>query len=111
MRIEVDSGLEKLLAQVKEKELGIYGRGHVETVRFLANYYLQHKPLEVLRGEIAANIGEFLTDLESNLEQSLEKTFPKVLARSISNILTLAKDGNQPEERSAAAAREPRRGR
>jgi sulfur relay (sulfurtransferase) DsrC/TusE family protein len=111
MRIEIDKGLEKLLDQVKEKELGIYGRGHVETVRFLANYYLQHKPLEVLRQEIGAEVTNALDDLEGNLERSLQKVFPKALAQTISNILTLAKDENPPEDRSAASSRQPRRRR
>jgi sulfur relay (sulfurtransferase) DsrC/TusE family protein len=111
MRIEIDSGLEKLLGDVKKKEPSIYGRGHVETVRFLANYYLQHKPLEVLREEIRTNVTNALDDLEGNIERSLQKVFPKALAQTISNILTLSKDGNQPEERSAAAARQPGKGR
>jgi sulfur relay (sulfurtransferase) DsrC/TusE family protein len=111
MRIEIDKGLAKLLDDVKKKELSIYGRGHVETVRFLANYYLQHKPLEVLREEIRNNVTNALSDLEGNLEQALEKVFPRAMAKAVTNILTLSKDGNQPEDRSAVAARQPGKGR
>jgi len=111
MRIEIDKGLAKLLDHVKEKELSIYGRGHVETVRFLANYYEHHKPLEKLQEDLELNLTHFLENLNTNIERSLEKVFPKALAQAISNILTLSKDGNQPEERSAAAARPPGKGR
>jgi len=111
MRIEVDSGLEKLLGDVKKKEPSIYGRGHVETVRFLANYYMNHRTLNELANDFEAATDNFWQSLDERMETSLERVFPKALAQTISNILTLSKDGNQPEERSAAAARQPGKGR
>lgn len=111
MRIEIDKGLAQLLDRIKEKERSIYGRGHVETVRFLVNYYEHHKPLQQLQEDLELNLTHFLENLNANVERSLETVFPKALAQTISNILTLSKDAKQPEEETAAAPVQPRRGR
>ena len=111
MRIEIDKGLAKLLDGVKAKEPSIYGRGHVETVRFLATYYEHHKPLQQLQEDLELNLTHFLENLNANVERSLEIVFPKALSQTINNILTLSKDAKQPEDRSAAAQVQPRRGR
>lgn len=90
MRIELDKQLAKLLDGIKAKEPSVYGRGHVETVRFLANYYLQHKPFEKLLEDFKVNTTEFMGTFDDKLEASLEKIFPKALAQAITNILTLS---------------------
>jgi len=87
MRIEVDKELSKLLDEIKSKELTISGRGHVETVRFLANYYAQHKPLQELRNQVYMETLKFLNDLDSSLEQSLERVLGKAMANIASRIL------------------------
>jgi hypothetical protein len=99
LRIEIDKQLAKLLDAVKAKEPSVYGRGHVETVRFLVNYYLQHKPFEKLLEDFKANTTEFMGTFDSKLEISLERIFPKALAQAITNILTLTgakEDVKQP---------------
>lgn len=90
MRIEIDKNLAKLLDDVKTKEPTIYGRGHAETVRFLANYYSAHKPLQALVEDVDAKVTEFLNNMDASLQQSLERVFPKALAKTITTILTMA---------------------
>ena len=102
MRIEIDKDLGQLLDQIKDAEPSIYGRGHVETVRFLATYYTRHKPLEELLTKIENTIAKFLGDLNINLEQSLERVILKALTRVVLGILRNA-DEKHPVERSRAA--------
>jgi hypothetical protein len=114
LRIEIDKQLAKLLDAVKAKEPSIYGRGHVETVRFLTNYYLQHKPFEKLIEDFKASTTEFMDAFDSKLEASLEQVFPKALAQAITNILTLngAKgDAKQPRSAQDPSARRLEKGR
>jgi hypothetical protein len=108
LRIEIDKQLAKLLDGIKAKEPSVYGRGHVETVRFLANYYSQHKPFEKLLEDFKLNITEFMDTFDNKLEASLEQVFPKALAQFITNILTYdgAKgDAEQPRRAVDLAAR------
>jgi hypothetical protein len=112
VRIELDKQLAKLLDAVKAKEPSVYGRGHVETVRFLANYYIQHKPFEKLIEDFKINTTEFMDTFDDKLEASLEKVFPKALAQFITNILThdgAKGDAEQPRRAEDLAAR--RRGK
>lgn len=97
MRIEIDDQLAKLLDQIKEGEPSIYGRGHVDTVGFLANYYLTHKPLEELVTKIESNIARFLGDLDITLEEALDRVILKSVARTVAGILKAA-DEKQPVE-------------
>lgn len=100
MRLEVDDGLAKLLDSIKRKEPSIYGRGHVETVRFLTNYYGHHKPLRKLHEDLELNLTHFLENLDQNIKGSLERVFPKSLAKAISNILLLQGPAAVSESRS-----------
>lgn len=104
MRIEVDRELAKLLDQVKMKEPTIYGRGHVETVRFLANYYVQHKPLQKLIEDLELNFTRFLENLNPNLERSLERVIPKALATTLTRILTIGGDAEETVKGPGPAA-------
>ena len=109
MRIEIDKQLAKLLDTIKAKEPSVYGRGHVETVRFLANYYLQHKPFEKLLDDFKVNTTEFMNAFNNKIEASLEQVFPKAFAQAITNILTLSGakgDGEQPLKVQDLAARQ-----
>jgi hypothetical protein len=103
LRIEVDKELEKLLGQIKVREPVIYGRGHVETVRFLANYYKQHKPLQELSEDLKLDLTHFLEDFNMNLERSLENVIPKALASTLMRILAFSEDAKQTLERSPGA--------
>ena len=108
-RLEVDDGLAKLLDGIKKKEPSIYGRGHAETVRFLANYYTHHRPLEQLNEDLKLNLTHFLEHLNANIESGLERVLPKTFAQTITNILTLANSAKQdargPDRRLDPAAR------
>jgi len=114
MRLEVDDGLAKLLDGIKKKEPSIYGRGHAETVRFLANYYAHHRPLEQLHEDLELNLTHFLENLNQNIESGLERALPKAFAQAINNILTFQngakQDAQEPNRCSNSAARNtPRR--
>jgi len=98
-RLEVDDGLAKLLDGIKKKEPSIYGRGHAETVRFLANYYAHHRPLEQLNEDLKLNLTRFLENLNANIESGLERVLPKAFAQTITNILTLANGAKQDARR------------
>jgi hypothetical protein len=105
LRIELDKQLAKLLDAVKAKEPSVYGRGHVETVRFLTNYYLQHKPFEKLLEDFKINTTEFMDAFDNKIEVSLEKVFPKALAQAITNILT--RDGARGDVKQPRSAPDP----
>lgn len=94
MRLEVDRELGKILDEIKKKEHSIYGRGHVETVRFLAKYYDQHKPLQQLTEDLEINLTHFLENLNPNIERSLDVVFRKALSNVISNVLVESDSGN-----------------
>jgi hypothetical protein len=87
MRLEVDRELGKILDEIKKHEPSVYGRGHVETVRFLAKYYKQHKPLQQLVEDLDVNLTHFLENLNPNIEKSLHEVFRKALADVIGNVL------------------------
>lgn len=110
MRIEVDKDLAQLLDQVKAKEPSVYGRGHVETVRFLADYYHKRQPLEALLVEIRRASTGFMESLDVNLQMSLERVFPKAFANFIANLMTTGRrlDAQPPQTPGDPAAREPK---
>lgn len=110
MRIEIDQELAKVLDDIKNREPVIYGRGHVETVRFLANYYRRHRPLEELLNDLKAAMEKFLGDLDLNLELALERVIFKAITGAVIGILKAA-DENQPDVRSGSARRQPGEGR
>lgn len=110
MRIEIDNELAKLLDNIKTKEPVIYGRGHVETVRFLANYYRRHRPLQELLNDVNASIVKFLSGLNINIEAALEKVILKAIARAVVGILKIA-DENKPQRDLDVGSQDPRKGR
>jgi len=90
MRIEVDKQLAKVLAEIKAKEPTIYGRGHVETIRFLAHYYLVHKPLQGLVDTATDAIIQWSDTMEDKMEVALERVFPRAAAKAVANILLIS---------------------
>jgi hypothetical protein len=106
MRLEVDEGLAKLLDGIKKKDPSIYGRGHAGTVRFLANYYIHHKPLEQLTEDLARNYNNLLENLALNIEASLERVLPKTFAQTLTNILTF-QNGAKQDARGPGSGQDP----
>lgn len=51
MRVEIDQATEQKLEQIRREEWRISGKGHSDTVRFLASFYLQHESLRKLLEE------------------------------------------------------------
>ncbi|RLG89684.1 MAG: hypothetical protein DRO36_07370 [Candidatus Hecatellales archaeon] len=76
MRIEIDRDLERLLDEIKRREWRIGGRGHSETVRFLAHYYLQHKAIEEI---IDQRLGE--------IPKVIQRCFLECARTAITNLL------------------------
>jgi hypothetical protein len=71
LRIDVDGDLEQLLDEIKQKEW-ISGKGHTETVRFLARHYKEHGSIEKL-------IDQKLRDIQGTIENSILGAFRKIL--------------------------------
>ena len=97
----MDEGLEHALDVIKSNEKSIYGRGHVETIRFLANYYKNHTPLEQLRADIRNSIDSWIQNLDANTEKALERTILKASAKVITNLVTLTNDFDRTIEKIA----------
>lgn len=107
LRIEVDPELAKVLDEIKQKEYAIYGRGHTETVRFLANYYQNHKPLEKLLSEFQQLIKDLPNMITEDIDHSLDLVFLKAMSRVLQTLMTMA-DRNHPVARSPGALQESR---
>lgn len=71
MRIDIDQDLEKQLDEIKRKQW-ISGKGHTETVRFLANHYNEHSSIEKL-------IDQKLSNIQESLEKGIINAFRKIL--------------------------------
>lgn len=71
MRIDIDSELENVLEGIKQKNW-ISGKGHTETVRFLANHYKEYGSIEKL-------IEQKLSHIEETLEKGIINAFRKIL--------------------------------
>ena len=75
MRIEVDPKLEKALDRIKTEHY-IFGKGHSDTVRYLVEYYEQHKAVEqVLKEELA------------KIPDSIENGFLQAMRTVMNNLL------------------------
>lgn len=103
MRIEIDPKLGKQLDAIKEEEYSIYGRGHSETVRFLANYYRKHKPIQQLVEDLITKQQRVLLEIDATVEAAMERAILKALKQVIVNLFQF-KDEKGTLERSAAAA-------
>jgi hypothetical protein len=71
VRIDIDQDLEKELDEVKRKQW-ISGKGHTETVRFLANHYKDYSSIEKL-------IDQKLSSIEKSLEKGIINAFRTIL--------------------------------
>lgn len=61
MRIDIDEDTLKLLEAIRSENM-IFGKGHTNTVRFLARYYAQHKAVEKLLEKELAKIPAIITN-------------------------------------------------
>lgn len=110
MRIEIDTELANALDKIKQAESTIYGRGHSETVRFLANYYHTHKPLQALLEDINDSLAAFLENLHQVIETAMEKAVLKAMRHAIASLFE-TKDENRTVVRSPDSSRQPEEGR
>ena len=76
MRIEIDEDLERILDEIRRREWRISGRGHSDTVRFLAQYYLQHKAVE-----------EILDEQLKEIPKVIQQSFLECVRTAITNLL------------------------
>ena len=80
-RIKVDVDLEKKLEEIKAKTWEIRSsRGQVETIRFLADYYLESKSLEEL-------LTKHMESLEQRIDESI-KDLPASVMRGLIHLTT-----------------------
>lgn len=75
LRIEIDDEVLELLDEIKRREW-IGGRGHSETVRFLAHYYLQHKAVE-----------EIIDQRLREIPKVIQESFRECIRTAITNLL------------------------
>ena len=71
LRIEIDEQLEKMLDEIKRKRW-ITGKGHTETVRYLAQYHQQYQSIKEL-------IDKKLSDIDKKLEKRILAAFRTVI--------------------------------
>lgn len=71
MRIEIDEQLAEMLDEIKRKHY-ISGKGHTETVRYLAKYHQQY-------GSIKELIDQKLSDLNEKIEKGILAAFKTMI--------------------------------
>lgn len=108
MRIEIDEELLKLLDEIKRLEPTIYGRGHSETVRYLANYYRVHEPVEALIDDLKRLFQNYVELIDKKIEASIERAFLKAMQHVVTNIFSA--DENPPQNRSPGQLRRTENG-
>ena len=75
-RIYPDKETTEKLKKIRKENWRIQGKGYAETVRFLANFYLQYGPLERM---IKEEVGK--------IPKAIEDSFQKSLARAINRLI------------------------
>jgi len=71
MRIDIDEQLEKQLDEIK-KTKWISGKGHTETVRYMAQRFQEYESLEAL-------INRRLLHLDETIQSSIMVAFKKII--------------------------------
>lgn len=77
MRIEIDEETEKVLDKIRRNVWCITGKGHSDTVRFLANHY-------EVSGTITAQTEKALDKISTTIKEA----FKEALKEVFTNILT-----------------------
>ena len=80
-RIEIDKDTLHVLDEIKKEKWDLAGRGHSDTVRFLAQYYRQHGAIEKI-------IDERLKEIPGIVGGS----FKSALATAVCNLLDIRVD-------------------
>ena len=75
MRIEIDDATGLTLDEIKSIEWSVSGKGHAETIRFLANFYKTHRALENILQE---ELREFRKEVKSEVQGAVSDFFVKV---------------------------------
>ena len=83
MRIEIDDDLEKVLDEIRKGEWRIGGKGHADTVRFLARFYQEHKSIEKLLEE---NLNKFPAILRESFREVIRDIVTNLLNRPTVNV-------------------------
>ena len=71
MRIEIDEQLEKMLNEIKRKKW-LSGKGHTETVRYLAQRYREFESIRAL-------LDQKLSDMNDQIEKGILAAFKTVI--------------------------------
>ena len=96
MRIEIDDELGKLLDKIRsENSWQCTGKGHSDTVRFLARYYRENKDVVKIVEESFGHIGDIVTACFNNaLREAVLSILPK--ERQLKVDIHKSKDGREP---------------
>jgi hypothetical protein len=96
MRIEIDEQLEKLLDKIRsENSWACTGKGHSDTVRFLARYYRENKDVVKIVEEAFGKIGDIIAACFNNaLRETILNLLPKDIRARVD--IQKKKDGSQP---------------
>lgn len=82
MRIEIDEDLETVLNEIKTSQgWQISGRGHSDTVRFLARYFKEH-------GEIVKVLQESSEAINETIENSLRQVIKDFVTNLMAPVRT-----------------------
>ena len=84
MRIEIDEDLERILDEIRRREWRISGRGHSDTVRFLAQFYQQHRAIE-----------EILDERLREIPRMIQRCFLDSIRTAITNLLNAGNEETQ----------------
>ena len=95
MRIEIDEDLEKVLDEIRSREWRISGRGHSDTVRFLAQFYMQHKAIEEILDE---RLKEIPNIIQRSFLESIRVALVNLLSTGDSLLLGRREPLDEPAE-------------
>jgi len=83
VRIELDDESVAVLDQIRSDNWRVRGRGHSDTVRFLARYYLEHKSVE-----------DLLREHRDQIPGIIEKAFGRAMQRALVNLFAKVQGPN-----------------
>ena len=77
MRIELDEETVKALDDIRRGKWSISGRGHSDTVRFLARYYVEHEAVEKL-----------IEGLKNDIPVIMKAAFGRAMREALANLFS-----------------------
>ena len=84
MRVDIDEQLERILEEIKRRNSRITGRGHSETIRFLAHFYLDHQSIEKM---IDGHLKALPPMVEKATLEGIDKSFLRPLRSALIRLL------------------------